>query len=154
MWTALSLLNPLFLAQILAAPLSLTQDFSNTFTLNFLTLFSHSKTTSTKRIFNYEIWNWKFELVKLDCSVSEWVEQPGGEVFIRGRAPGQPAKWWGRPAPHHGQMASPFSWWSLASWLKKISTPLVLHSVEIWPEWLVERWWRRKWWLSGDRSDG
>ena len=51
--------------------LSLTQDFSNTFTLNFLTLFSHSKTTSTKRILNYEIWNWKFELGKLDCSVSE-----------------------------------------------------------------------------------
>ena len=106
--------------------LSLTQDFSNTFTINFLTLLSHSKTTSTQRILNYEIWNYKFERGKLDCSVSEWVELLGGGVFIGGKAAGWPTNWWAWPAPHHGYLASPSFWWPLASLLSKISTPLVL----------------------------
>jgi hypothetical protein len=51
------------------------------------------------------------------------VNEPGVEVFIGGEAAGQSAKWLGRPAPHLGQMASPFFWCFFASWLRRVSAP-------------------------------
>ena len=55
--------------------------------------------------------------------VFEVESSQGRVVFIAGAAVGRPAKWWGRPTPYHGQMASPSSRCFFTSWLSKVSAP-------------------------------
>ena len=106
--TALPLLISFTLFQILTA-------LSLLLFLNFL----KSNNTSIKWILTLRTWGSKFWTWMLDCECVWGREQAGGVPFIGGTAAGRPTKWWGRPAPHGGQLVSSSSRYFLASWLSE-----------------------------------
>ena len=120
--------------------LSFTQDFSNTLTLNFLTLFSHSKTTSIK--WNYKLRNWILEFWTWEL-VLQWrlMSEAAKRVAIYNRESS-------RASGQVVGLVSP-TWWPTGLLFLQIFPCFMIkwewmvlgaNSVETWPEW---RWW---WW--------